>query len=134
MKTVSWKDGKGSQEEHVSAVSLWAAFHDKLRGSDLTKITAAFSVIMFQSQLYGYAQDLVKMVCSIDVQFSIEVHAIVRAVYNRGGLSTVRDLYHDFMTLMSLKRGPIKMIQSPESLFEAQVVKFNAHSTCLLCV
>lgn len=53
--------------------------------------------------------------------------AMVKLIYNRDDLSTISDVYHDFMTLFTLKRGQNVMFRNFESSFEVQVSKFSTH-------
>ena len=128
MKSVPWTDGKGSQEEYACAVMLWSALHDKLPDSNNNKIPKELRGIMLQSQLYGRAKEICKKVPDSVIQSVEGVQAIVNAVYKRDALSTVSDVYQDFMNLLNLKRGANESFRNFESRFEAQVSKFNAHS------
>ena len=128
LKSVPWTDGKGSQEEYASAVMLWSALHDKLPDSNSNKIPLELRGIMLQSQLYGRAKEICKKVSDSEIQSAGGARAILNAVYKRDALSTVSDVYQDFMNLLNLKRGTTESFRNFESRFEAQISKFNAHS------
>ena len=128
LKNVPWTDGKGSQEEYAEAVRLWSALHDKLPDSSSNKIGSDIRGIMLKSQFYGRAKEIVKKVPDDVIESNEGAQAIVNAVYKRDALSTVSDVYQDFMRLMNLKRGPTETFLNFESRFEAQISKFNAHS------
>lgn len=84
---------------------------------------------MQQCQLYGRAKEIVCKVPDTVIQSGAGLQAIVNAVYKRDKLSSVSDANQDFMNLLNLKRGPTESFRNNESRFEAQVSKFNAHST-----
>ena len=83
---------------------------------------------MLKSQLFLRAKDLVKKVPDSVIESDDGAVAIVKAVYKRDALSTVTDVYHDFMNLLNLKRGQNESFKNFESRFEATVSKFNSHS------
>ena len=124
-----WTDGKGNQEDYKDSVKLWSAFHDKLPVANANKIPDELRGIMLQSQLYGRAKDLCKKLSDVKIQSKGGSDAIVNAVCKRDALSAVSDVYRDYMALLNLKRGSNEMFKNFESRFEAQVSKFNAHST-----
>ena len=129
VKNVPWTDGKGNQEDYKDSVKLWSAFHDKLPVANANKIPDELRGIMLQSQLYGRAKDLCKKLSDVTIQSKGGSDAIVNAVCKRDALSAVSDVYRDYMALLNLKRGSNEMFKNFESRFEAQVSKFNAHST-----
>lgn len=128
LKTVPWTDGKGNQEDYASSVSLWTAFHNKLPDTNSNKIPDELRGIMLQSQLFGRARDLCKKIPDDTIQSSSGAEAIVKAVHKRDPLSAVSDVFQDFITLLSTKRGQNESFKNFESRFEAQVSKFNSHS------
>ena len=50
-------------------------------------------------------------------------------VYKRDALSVMNEVYHEFIDVLNTKRGANKSFISFESRFEAEVSKFNSHSS-----
>ena len=129
MKSVPWTDGEGRQDDYADAVSLWSAFHDELPESNANKIPEKLRGIMLVSQLFGRAKEICKKIDDSVIRSVEGPAAIVQAVYKRDALSTVSDVYRDYMDLLSLKRSSNEKFRTFESRFEAQVAKFNSNST-----
>lgn len=104
-KTVPWTDGKGDQEEYADSVSLWRAFHEKLPDNHGSKIPTELQGIMLQSQLFGRARDIVKLIDEKVIQSEEGVDAIVNALHKRDPLAVVSEVYHDFNSLLNTRRG-----------------------------
>lgn len=83
---------------------------------------------MVLSQLYGCTRDLSKKIPDTTVQSADGPTATVNAVYKRDALSTVSNIYNDFTSLLTSKRGFNESFRILEARFEAHVAKFNAHS------
>lgn len=120
--------GKQSKEEYAFFLSLWSSIHDKLSGSNFNEILAELRGIVLQSRLYGRAKELCKNVPDFLIQSTSGAEAIVKAIYKRDALSTVSDVYQDFMNFLNLECGRNETFRNFESSFEAQVSKFNEHS------
>lgn len=88
---------------------------------------------MLQSALYGRAKDLCMTIEDSVIQSDGGADAIVKVLHKRDSLSAVGSVYHDFLGLLSCKRGHSKDFRNFESRFAAQISKFNAHaSSCVL--
>ena len=129
IKNVPWTDGKGNQEEYAKAVELWNAFHNKLTDSNSNKIPADLRGIMLQSQLYGRARDICRSITDTDIQSNTGWKSVVDAIYRREALSVVSDVYLNFTSLLSMKRGSTETFRNFESRFLAQVSRLNSTST-----
>ncbi len=93
-----------------------------------SKIPTALQGIMLQSQLYGRARDLCRMIPTDVIQSPEGANAIVNAVFKRDPLAIVSEVYQDFFDLLNTKRGQTETFKNFESGFEAQCSKFNSHS------
>ena len=60
VRSVSWIDGKGDQEDYVNTVRNWFSFHNKLPDSNSNKVPKILRGIMLHSHLYGRSKDLSK--------------------------------------------------------------------------
>ncbi len=96
-------DGKGNQEEYKNVVYLWKTFHDMLPENNNSKIQTALQGIMLQSQLYGRARDLCRMLPADVIQSPEGANAIVNAVFKRDPLAIVSEVYQDFVDLLNTK-------------------------------
>ena len=128
IRNVPWTDGKGNQDDYRRSVTLWSSFHDKLPDSNSNKIPRDLRGIMLQSQLFGRAKDLCNGLDDMIIQSQDGPSAIVNAVYKRDTLSVVSNLYQNFMTLLTTRRGDAESFRNFESRFNANVTKFNAAS------
>ena len=82
---------------------------------------------MLHSQCYGRAKDLCRTIADDDLITENGVKLIINAVYRKDPLAIVREVYHDFMELLSTKRGDKEGYPNFESRFQAQLAKFNSH-------
>ena len=80
INNVPWTDGKGNQEDYGNSVKLWFALHSKLSDGNRNKITTKLQDLMLQSQLYGRARDLCKMIHDTTIQSDAGVEAIVQVI------------------------------------------------------
>ena len=62
-----WTDGCGNQEDYVSAVRSWSAFHAKRPDSNSNKIPKNLRGTMLHSHLYGRAKDLCKEITFAEI-------------------------------------------------------------------
>lgn len=59
------------------------------------------------------------------IQSAAGAMGIVDAVYKREPLSTVSDVYQDFMNLLNLKRGPTEMFRNYASLGDGDLKRYH---------
>ena len=126
-RQVPWTDGKGNQEQYAAAVRLWKLFHDTFPDSNGNKIPKSLQAVMFRSKIYCQAADLCKRLTDSDLADEAGTQKVLDCVYKRDALAVVSDVYQDFMTLLTMKRGNNESFMNFESRFAAQISKFNAH-------
>lgn len=110
---ISWdsrniRDGRGDQAPYAESVKLCQYFHQFLPGSNSNKMPDGLQGTMLKSQLYGRASDLAKV---------IPDHP----------LAVVKELYGDFNSILSVKRGDKASFRSYELRLQAQVPRFYFH-------
>ena len=126
-RQVPWTDGKGNQEQYAAAVRLWKLFHDTLPAANANKIPKSLQGVMLRSQLYGQAADLCKGLTDSDLTNEAGAQKVLNCVYKRDALAVISDVYHDFMTLLTMKRGNNETFKNFEARFAAHISKFHAH-------
>lgn len=133
IKNVPWTDGRGDQAEYASAVKLWSRFHDMLPDANSNKVPVGLRGIMLQSNLFGRAKDLCKVLSDAEIQSDEGMNLIVRVLHKKDALSTVSSVYHDFVSLSSTKRSNTENFAEYESRFAAAASKFNSNgASCKL--
>ena len=105
VRTVPWRDGKGSQEDYVSSIRSWNSFHAKLPDSKSNKIPKGLREIMLHSHLYGRAKYLCKDIPFAKINSNEGDDLICKALHKKDALSVVSTVYTDFMQLLATKRG-----------------------------
>ena len=121
IRSVPWTDGKGSQEDYVSAVQSWSSFHNRLPTTNNSKIPIGLRGIMLHSHLYGRAKDICKNIPLAKIESNDGVDAICYALHKRDALSVVSNAYSDFLQLLSTKRDTPENYSNFESRFSAAV-------------
>lgn len=102
-------------------------FCDLLQHGNPNKLAKNLRGSILKSECYGHAKDLcrsipLKQLNSIDV-----IQHVVNAIHRRDALSVVADVYSDSNQLLSTRRNGSEQLKNSEILFEAQLVRFNAH-------
>lgn len=129
LKQAPWTDGKGDQSQYARSVKLWEAFHNELPANNSNKIAVNLRGIRLLSQLYGRAKSLCQNITNNVLKSDAGVKAIVDATYKRDAFAVVSEVYADFLDLLSTKRNSNESFRYFEQRFEAQVAKFNCHSS-----
>ena len=67
----------GKEQYYANYVKLWCALHSKLPEGNSSKILTELQVLMLQSELYGRARDLCKMIPDTTIQSNASVEGKV---------------------------------------------------------
>ena len=129
IRSVPWTDGRGNQEDYVSAVRSWSTFHAKLPDSNRNKVPKGLRVIVLQSHLYGWAKDLCKEIPFAEISSANGVDKTCNCLYKKDDLTVVSNAYSDFQNLLLIKRGNNEDFRNFESRFAAAAAKMKSHSS-----
>lgn len=120
-----WKKVSG---HYSKAADLWKKNHDKLPDSNSNKILQQLREVVVQSLLLNGAHSFCMTITDSDIQSIDGSKVVVDAIQKREALSVVSDVYQNFMSLLSTRRGSTKTFRSSESRFDTQISKLNAPS------
>ena len=81
LRSVSWTDRKGNQEDYVNAVTSWKSFHNKLLDTNSNKISENLRGIMLYSHVYGRAKDICKRISFSEIISKNGVDLICEALH-----------------------------------------------------
>ena len=129
IRSVTWTDGQGNQEDYVSAVRSWTAFQGKLPDSNSKKIPKSLRGIMLHSHLYGSAKDICKGIPFDEIQSVDGVDKICKSLYEKDALTIVSNAYCDFLNLLMTKQGNHESFRNYESRFAASLAKMESHDS-----
>lgn len=114
-------------------MNLWGAFDDALPDTNSNKLPVAFREIMLQANLYGCAKEICHKIRDETIRSNNWQDAIVNALHKTDDLSTVRNVYQDFIAVLNIRRGDTESFKNFESRFEAKASKFKSHGpSCTL--
>ena len=116
-------DARGNQEDLVSAIRSWSAFHAKLPDLNSNKIPKSLRGIILKSHLYGHAKDLCKEIPFAEISSADGVRKICKYLCKKDALTVVSNSYSDFQNFLLTKRGNNESFRYFESLFSAAVAK-----------
>ena len=105
IRSVTWTDGRGNQEDYVSAVQSWSAFHSKLHDSSSNKIPKSLWGIILLSHLYRRAKDLCKEIPFAEISSADRVRKICKCLCKEDALTVTSNAYNDFQNLSLIKCG-----------------------------
>ena len=129
IRSVPWTDGRGKQEDYVSAVRSWSAFHAKLPHSNSNKTPKILRGIMLHSRLYGRAKDLCKEIPFPEISSADVVSKICKRLYRKDALTAVSNAYSDFRNPLLTNRGNNESFRHFESWFAASIAKMKSNSS-----
>lgn len=92
------------------------------------KVPLSLRCIILHFQPFERARDLCKGVPDSVIKSEDGAEAIVKAIYKRDALTVVSEVYQNFVAVFDTTRDWTETFKSFESLFDAQLPKFNASS------
>lgn len=109
--------------------SLLKRFQQTLPANNSNKVPANLQGILPQSHLYGRALDFSKSIMDENLTLVNRADAIVKIIFKQDPLAVISEVFKDLTVLLSSKRSDTKEFKEFESLFSAQISKFNSHSS-----